>query len=181
MSERTVVWYRPGKPVKAWRGELSLENMQRLVGGKIQIVPLEPKSSFELGYTLVCNEDGKNKFFNQPLFPLLDNKGNTVDVVFGPCFIAGRLMQGEDGSEDFLDINREDYLKIVRRFGKGVVEDDEVGKGVEQKLTASRDRQLIACRNMLAKLEANRAARLRLSRSSRTGDNGNRGTLPRRP
>lgn len=171
MSERTIVWYRPGKPVKAWRGELSLENMQKLVGGKIQIVPLEPRSSFELGYTLVCNEDGKNKFFNQPLFPLLDSKGNTVDVIFGPCFIAGRLMQDEDGSEDFLDINREDFLKIVRRFGKGVVENDETSKGTEQKLTASERRQLTACQRMLAKLRARKAGKLRLPGVDGAGDN----------
>lgn len=154
MAEKTVVWYRPGRQVKAVRLELTLENMQKLVGGRIQIVPLEPKSSFELGYTLVCNEDGKNKFFNKPLFPLLDNNGNTVDVIFGPCFIAGRLVRDEDGEEEFADIMRDDYLKIVRRFGKGKVEN------VESKELNDRDRrQLAACQRMLAKLRGNGARR----------------------
>lgn len=153
MNERTVVWYQPGKQVKAVRVELTLENMQKLVGGKVQFVPLEPQSSFELGYTLVCNEDGKNKFFNKPLFPLLDNNGNTVDVIFGPCFIAGRLMESEDGEEVFADITRDDYLKIVRRFGKGVVEN------VESKELDDRDRrQLAACQRMLARLRSRKNA-----------------------
>ena len=44
-NEKTVVWYRPGKLVKAVRVELTLANMQKLVGGKIQIVPLEAKAA----------------------------------------------------------------------------------------------------------------------------------------
>ena len=151
MAEKTVVWYRPGRQVKAVRLELTLENMQKLVGGRIQIVPLEPKSSFELGYTLVCNEDGKNKFFNKPLFPLLDNNGNTVDVIFGPCFIAGRLVREEDGSEEFAELTADDLKKIVGRFGRGKVEKNET---VNQELDERDRRQLAACHRMLAKLRA---------------------------
>lgn len=151
MAEKTVVWYRPGRQVKAVRLELTLENMQKLVGGRIQIVPLEPKSSFELGYTLVCNEDGKNKFFNKPLFPLLDNNGNTVDVIFGPCFIAGRLVREEDGSEEFAELTADDLKKIVGRFGRGKVEKNET---VNQELDERDRRQLAACQRMLAKLRA---------------------------
>lgn len=151
MAEKTVVWYRPGRQVKAVRLELTLENMQKLVGGRIQIVPLEPKSSFELGYTLVCNEDGKNKFFNKPLFPLLDNNGNTVDVIFGPCFIAGRLVRDEDGSEEFAELTADDLKKIVGRFGRGKVEKNET---VNQELDERDRRQLAACQRMLAKLRA---------------------------
>lgn len=29
-NEKTIVWYRPGKPVKAVRVELTLANMQKL-------------------------------------------------------------------------------------------------------------------------------------------------------
>lgn len=151
MAEKTVVWYRPGRQVKAVRLELTLENMQKLVGGRIQIVPLEPKSSFELGYTLVCNEDGKNKFFNKPLFPLIDNNGNTVDVIFGPCFIAGRLVRDEDGTEEFAELTSEDLKKIVGRFGRGKVEKNET---VNQELDERDRRQLAACQRMLAKLRA---------------------------
>ncbi len=158
-NEKTVVWYRPGKPVKAVRVELTLANMQKLVGGKIQIVPLEAKGSSP-EYTLICNEDGKNKYHNDALFPLLNNKGNIVDVIFGPCFIAGKLMNDENGEETFIDLFREDYLRIVRRFGKGVVKN-------ERKETAETEaadlRQLTACRNMLARLRARKNGKCSLS------------------
>ena len=146
-NEKTVVWYRPGKPVKAVRVELTLANMQKLVGGKIQIVPLEAKGSSPED-TLICNEDGKNKY------------GNIVDVIFGPCFIAGKLMTDEDGEETFIDLLREDYLRIVRRFGKGAVKN-------EKKETAETEaadlRQLTACRNMLARLRARKNGKCSLS------------------
>lgn len=167
MAEKTVVWYRPGRQVKAVRLELTLENMQKLVGGRIQIVPLEPKSSFELGYTLVCNEDGKNKFFNKPLFPLLDNNGNTVDVIFGPCFIAGRLVRDEDGTEEFAELTSEDLKKIVGRFGRGKVEKDET---VNQELDERDRRQLAACQRMLAKLRARKNGMLSLRGAAGAGN-----------
>lgn len=151
MDKKTVVWYRPGQQAKALRLELTLENMQKLVGGGIQIVPLEPKSEWEFGFSLVCNEDGKNKFFNKPLFPLLDNNGNTVDVIFGPCFIAGRLVRDEDGSEEFAELTSEDLKKIVGRFGRGKVEKNET---VNQELSDCDRKQLAACQRMLAKLRA---------------------------
>ena len=155
-NEKTVVWYRPGKPVKAVRVELSLANMQKLVGGKIQIVPLEPKGSSP-EYTLICNEDGKNKYHNDALFPLLNNNGNIIDVIFGPCFIAGKLMNDENGEETFIDLFREDYLRIVRRFGKGAVKN-------ERKETEAADfKQLTACRNMLARLRARKNGKCSLS------------------
>lgn len=164
-NEKTVVWYRPGKPVKAVRVELSLANMQKLVGGKIQIVPLEAKGSSP-EYTLICNEDGKNKYHNDALFPLLNNNGNIVDVIFGPCFIAGKLMTDEDGEETFIDLLREDYLRIVRRFGKGAVKN-------EKKETAETEaadlRQLTACRNMLARLRARKNGKCSLSDGERPG------------
>ena len=158
-NEKTVVWYRPGKPVKAVRVELNLANMQKLVGGKIQIVPLEPKGNSP-EYTLICNEDGKNKYHNDALFPLLNNNANSVDVIFGPCFIAGKLMNEENGEETFIDLLREDYLRIVRRFGKGVVKN-------ERKETAETEaadlRQLTACRNMLARLRTRKNGKCSLS------------------
>lgn len=151
MDKKTIVWYRPGRQAKALRLELTLENMQKLVGGGIQIVPLEPKSEWEFGFSLICNEDGKNKFFNKPLFPLLDKNGNTVDVIFGPCFIAGRLVRDEDGSEEFAELTSEDLKKIVGRFGRGKVEKDET---VNEELSSSDRKQLAACQRMLAKLRA---------------------------
>lgn len=168
MDKKTVVWYRPGQQAKALRLELTLENMQKLVGGGIQIIPLDPKSEWEFGFSLVCNEDGKNKFFNKPLFPLLDNNGNTVDVIFGPCFIAGRLVRDEDGSEEFAELTSEDLKKIVGRFGRGKVEKDET---VNEELSSSDRRQLAACQRMLAKLRAGKNGMRSLRGAAGTGSN----------
>ena len=78
-----VVLVEPGKPAKITELELSLENMQKIVGGLIQAVyPWEDKVA------LICNDEGKLLEL-PPNRALEDENGDIYDIVHGTFFICG--------------------------------------------------------------------------------------------
>lgn len=79
----SVLLLEPGKVAKPALINNTLEDMQRLVGGHIEALPLPG------GGQLICNEDGK--FLTLPQNRALkDEAGKVVDVLVGTCFICGK-------------------------------------------------------------------------------------------
>lgn len=86
----------------------SLENMQRLVGGLIEVVypfPDDPSA------VLVCNDEGKLMRLLPNRF-LKDDKGEPYDVVCGNFFVIG---SGEDG--DFASLTDKQAEKYMSEYG----------------------------------------------------------------
>lgn len=86
-----VVLVEPDKPARIAEMDLSLESMQKAVGGLIQAVyPWEDKAA------LVCNDEGK--LLNLPQNRVLENEESYVyDIVCGTFFICG-LTENNFGS-----------------------------------------------------------------------------------
>lgn len=86
-----VVLVEPGKVAQITEMELSLDNMQKVVGGIIQAVyPWKDKAA------LVCNDEGK-LLEMPPNRALEDEKGHVYDIVCGTFFICG-LTEDDFGS-----------------------------------------------------------------------------------
>ncbi len=99
-----VLLVEPGKKPRLVTVERTLENLQGLVGGYIQVVyPWEDRAG------LVCDEDGiaNGKPLNRAL---VDEDGNPYDVIKGPFFICGL------GEEDFCSLSDEQAEKYAERF-----------------------------------------------------------------
>lgn len=84
--------------------EHTLENLQELVGGTIQVV-------YPWGdpVGLVCDDEGKFKKY-VPNRGLVDDEGYMYDIVFGTFFICGL------GMEDFTSISDELAERYMERF-----------------------------------------------------------------
>ena len=77
-----VVLVEPDKNARIEAVDLSLENMQKLVGGLIQVI-----YPFEDDACLVCNDEGKIK--RLPLNrALIDENGDIYDIIAGTFFIC---------------------------------------------------------------------------------------------
>ena len=100
-----IVLVEPRKVAQITEMELSLENMQKTVGGLIQAVyPWEDK------VTLVCNDEGKLLGL-PPNRALEDENGDVHDIVHGTFFICGLT---EDNFGPLTDEQAELYLKKFR-------------------------------------------------------------------
>lgn len=100
-----IVLVEPEKPARITEKNLTLENMQKTVGGLIQaIYPFEDKVA------LVCNDDGK--IMGLPLNRALrDEDGEIYDIVAGTFFICGL---SDDNFAGLTDEQAELYLKMFR-------------------------------------------------------------------
>ena len=97
-----IVLVEPNKTARIVEMNLSLENMQKTVGGLIQAV-----YPFEDEVALVCNDEGK--IMGLPLNRgLTDEKGDIYDIVAGTFFICGL---SEDNFAGLTDEQADLYLK----------------------------------------------------------------------
>lgn len=115
-----VLLMEPGKVAKPALVNNTLEDMQELVGGHIEVLSLPG------GGQLVCNEDGK--FLTLPQNRALkDEAGKVVDVLVGTCFICGA--KGDEFislTPDQMKQFKKEFLypqKLVRRNNEIVAKD----------------------------------------------------------
>lgn len=100
--ESRIVLVEPGKVAQITEIELTLENMQRVVGGLIQaIYPWADEVA------LVCNDEGKILEL-PPNRALADEKGHVYDIIHGTFFICGLT---EDNFGGLTDEQAELYSK----------------------------------------------------------------------
>lgn len=96
--------------------EATMEELQRLVQGHFQFVnlPINPKTGKAL--TLICNEEGKYTFGNQPTAMLVE-PGNLrpLDMICGPFLVCGEIVVGEY-DDDYTSLVEADYDWIRHMF-----------------------------------------------------------------
>ena len=101
-----VVMLIPGEPANVADIDLTLEDMQKVVDGRIEVV-----YPFSDPVALVCNEEGK--VIHLPLNRALrDDDGNIYDVIAGTAFICGI------GEENFTDVPDNLLQKYLNMFEK---------------------------------------------------------------
>lgn len=99
-----VVLVEPGKPASVEEMELTLENMQKMVGGVIQaIYPYDDKVA------LVCNDEGK-LLGMLPNRALENEEGYVYDIVHGTFFICGL------SEDDFAGLSDKLARKYLNKF-----------------------------------------------------------------
>lgn len=114
-----VVLVEPGKPARVEEIELTLENMQKTVGGLIQAI-----YPWEDNVALVCNDEGK--ILEMPMNRALTyGEGRIYDIVCGTFFICGL---SEDNFAGLTETQMDLYLKKFRNPQKVV-------RGADGKLT----------------------------------------------
>ena len=88
----------------------SLEEMQALVGGYIEAVPLSEKEPV----VAVVNEDGKNLGlpYNRPLN---DENGIVYDILCGTFFVAGA------GEEDFVSLTDDQIRQYKEKYDNEMI------------------------------------------------------------
>ena len=101
-----VLKIEPGKKPEVLELEDWLEEMQKVVGGYIQV--LYP---FDDPVALVCNEEGKLLGL-PPNRALRDEEGEIYDVVCGTMFLCG----APPDSEHFCGLTLEQIEKYEQRF-----------------------------------------------------------------
>lgn len=101
-----VLMIEPGKAPQRLELNHSLGEMQKVVGGLIQI--LYP---FDEPVALVCNEEGK--LLNLPLNRALrDKKGQIYDIVSGTFFLCG----APTDSDTLASLTEEQLCRYEQRF-----------------------------------------------------------------
>ena len=94
-----VLKVAPGKAPEAVAIPNTLEAMQQMVGGYIEVIPLED-------VCLVCNEEGK-------LMGLPGSRRLGDDIIAGTFFLAGDTPDG-----DFISLTEQQIEEYTRRFGE---------------------------------------------------------------
>lgn len=98
-DEITVLKVEPGKPPEVVSMANTLQAMQEMVGGYIEIVPLGDAC-------LVCNDEGK-------LMGMEGNRRLGCDIIAGPFFIAG-----DPGDGNLCSLTMEQRERYARRFAQ---------------------------------------------------------------
>ena len=103
-DEITVLKVEPGKPPEVVSMANTLRAMQEMVGGYIEIVPLDDAC-------LVCNDEGKllGLPFNRAL---RDERGATYDVVAGTFFLCSASWD----SDTFGSLSEDQVQEYMERF-----------------------------------------------------------------
>ena len=103
----TVLLVRPGQAPKTVEIDGSLESMQALVGGLIQVLyPFEDDA-----VALICNDEGK--LLGLPLNRYLrDETGRPYDVIAGSFF----LCSAPADSEDFESLSEAEIIWYTEHF-----------------------------------------------------------------
>lgn len=113
-----VVWYRPNQKAVRVRMEPTLANFKKLVGGHIQIIAVRKLDAYDAGLNVICNEEGKIKYPDQPMSWLKNDKGDVYDLLFGPFVVCGHIQYDEKLDKDvYNDLTAEDYKRIFKEFG----------------------------------------------------------------
>ena len=99
-----VVLVEPGKKAVVKTIDGSLEGMQKVVGGLIEMIPIDDRGS-----CLICNEEGKIN--DLPLNrALVDKNGRVTDIIAGTFFVCGT------DEENFASLNDAAAQKYLKRF-----------------------------------------------------------------
>ena len=111
-----VLKIEPGKAPEAVTIPNTLKAMQQMVGGYIEVIPLDD-------VCLVCNEEGK-------LMGLPGNRRLGNDVIAGTFFLAGDTPDG-----DFCSLTQEQADRWSRHFAQTeTFQPDEVERGIRFEL-----------------------------------------------
>lgn len=99
-----VLKVEPDKAPELIEMQNELEAMQAIVGGYIEVCPLD------VGVAIVCNEEGKlyGMELNRPLY----HNGKMVDIVAGTFFIAG----DDISIGEFVSLTDEQIAKYMKQF-----------------------------------------------------------------
>lgn len=84
----------------------SLDSMQKLVGGHLEVV-----CPFKDSVVMVCNEEGKLKGLPSNKI-ICDSDGKCLDIVVGTFFLAGK------GEDEFIDFPTDLLDKYISLFSK---------------------------------------------------------------
>lgn len=153
MDKKLAVWYRPGRPATLVGIVPTLVNLQKAVGGRIQMVDLPPQHEGEPHLTLICNEDGKNIYHNDITIALKNREDKVYDFVFGPCLLMGRFAENADGEEEPVTLTEKDFYYIGKKYGRGDVADEKKETESEK---SSRSKRIADCRRMYCRLAGNK-------------------------
>ena len=111
-----VLKVAPGKAPEAVTIPNTLEAMQQMVGGYIEVIPLD-------GVCLVCNEEGK-------LMGLPGSRRLGDDIIAGTFFLAGDTPDG-----GFCSLTQEQTDRWRRRFAQSEsFQPDEVERSIRLEL-----------------------------------------------
>ena len=112
MSQRNArfLLVEPGKEPQIVTNDLTLEYMQKTVGGYIEAI-----YPFEDPVALVCNEDGKFCGL-KPNRALRDNKGKLYDVICGTFLIVGLTPTDFKGLSSALALKYYDRFRSPEQF-----------------------------------------------------------------
>ena len=98
-DEITVLKVEPGKPPELVSMANTLQAMQEMVGGFIEIVPLDDAC-------LVCNDEGK-------INGMEGNRRLGGDIIAGPFFIAG-----DSGDGNLCSLTMEQQERFSQQFAQ---------------------------------------------------------------
>lgn len=121
MTDKITVAYFDGSSDKLIEisSRPTLEELQAIVKGYVEVVPLHKVNPEGQRLHLICNEEGKMLFPHQPTLFLRNQEGYLIDVVFGPCFICGDI--DSSGETDiFSGLTEGDFERIQTMFGVDV-------------------------------------------------------------
>ena len=90
----TAVIYRPGQRGEIIKIEPTLEKLQELVGGYVQVIRIAPESREENPLMVIVNEEGRLKGLQRNR-PLAIND-YSVEYLVGPSVITGEWKDVED-------------------------------------------------------------------------------------
>lgn len=110
----TAVIYRPGQRGEIIKIEPTLEKLQELVGGYVQVVRIVPASREENPLMVIVNEDGKLQGLQRNR-PLAIND-YSVEYLAGPIVVTGEWKDVEDKTH-IKGLTSADLHKVIEIFG----------------------------------------------------------------
>lgn len=110
----TAVIYRPGQRGEIIKIEPTLEKLQELVGGYVQVVRIGPASREENPLMVIVNEDGKLQGLQRNR-PLAIND-YSVEYLAGPIVVTGEWKDVEDETH-IKGLTSADLHKVIEIFG----------------------------------------------------------------
>lgn len=110
----TAVIYRPGQRGEIIKIEPTLEKLQELVGGYVQVVRIVPASREENPLMVIVNEDGKLQGLQRNR-PLAIND-YSVEYLAGPIVVTGEWKDVEDKTH-IKGLTSADLYKVIEIFG----------------------------------------------------------------
>ena len=105
MNKIKAIIKRPDEPIGhvSWISD-TLENLQRTVGGLIEVVPITPD-----GLVMICNEEGKLRGLEKNFVMGMMCK----DVIVGDVIICGT--EGEEFAD--VPIDRKTWATLLEKWG----------------------------------------------------------------